>query len=358
MNYLWRMRFRFIWLLIFILVSASSGCVRMFIAHKTRIPWSVPPPAPDYSRPEAWAALPSKADPADRVPEGSDLRNLQAEARADVFFIHPTSYLRHTGKSEGWNADWTDESINAKTDAGSILNQASAFNNTGRIYAPRYRQAYLYTYVTPDTGLKWRVLDTAYADVRRAFEYYLAHYHEGRPIIIASHSQGTTHAIRLVRDFFDGESRLREKLVAAYLVGMDVYDSSFTVIKPCRDAYDNRCFVSWRAFASDFKAGGTYLKKSAGAVCTNPLTWKTDTVYAPAELNRGGVTGKFSAVVPNLCDARVSEGVLEVNRAGIRDGTYRKMKNYHVADYNLFYLNIRDNAADRLRLFTDIRGGR
>lgn len=350
------MRIRFGWLLTFILIGTCTGCVRMFIAHQTRIPYSDPPPAPDYSKPEAWAALPSKTDPADRVPEGSDLRNLQTEARADVFFVHPTSYLRHTGKSKGWNADWMDEPINAKTDSGSILNQASVFNNTGRIYAPRYRQAYLYTYVTRDTSIKQRVFDTAYADVKRAFEYYLAHYHEGRPIIIASHSQGTTHAIRLVRDFFDGDNRLREKLVAAYLVGMDVYDSSFMVIRPCRDAYDSRCYVSWRTFATDFTGGGAYLKKSGGAVCTNPLTWKTDTVYAPASLNRGGVTKSFSKVIPNLCDARVSDGLLLVQRAGNQDRKYRKMKNYHVADYNLFYLNIRDNARDRVGMFVGRNG--
>ena len=53
-------------------------------------------------------------------------------------------------------------------------------------------------------------------DVKAAFQYYLEHYNNGRPIIIASHSQGTTHAKRLLKEFFDGTA-LQHQLVAAYL---------------------------------------------------------------------------------------------------------------------------------------------
>ena len=33
---------------------------------------------------------------------------------------------------------------------------------------------------------------------KAAFQYYLEHYNNGRPFIIASHSQGTYHAKRLI----------------------------------------------------------------------------------------------------------------------------------------------------------------
>ncbi len=39
--------------------------------------------------------------------------------------------------------------------------------------------------------------DLAYEDLKTAFENYLKHYNKGRPIIIASHSQGSLHALRL-----------------------------------------------------------------------------------------------------------------------------------------------------------------
>jgi hypothetical protein len=41
--------------------------------------------------------------------------------------------------------------------------------------------------------------------VKTAFLYYLQHYNNGRPIIIASHSQGATHGKRLLKEFFDGK---------------------------------------------------------------------------------------------------------------------------------------------------------
>ena len=53
-----------------------------------------------------------------------------------------------------------------------------------------------------------------------------------RPIIIASHSQGTTHAARLLKEFFDGKD-LQYDLVAAYLVGMPVPKDYFKNIKVC-----------------------------------------------------------------------------------------------------------------------------
>src|SRR5437016_2511754 len=54
--------------------------------------WYEPPPPPDYSKTSSWAALPSIKDSADAVPAQSGLKDEQAAAVADVFFIHPTTY--------------------------------------------------------------------------------------------------------------------------------------------------------------------------------------------------------------------------------------------------------------------------
>src|SRR5215475_12521071 len=51
------------------------------------------PPAPDYARPEAWAAWPGRASSADTVVPGLPGDTLPDSAKADVFFIHPTTYL-------------------------------------------------------------------------------------------------------------------------------------------------------------------------------------------------------------------------------------------------------------------------
>ena len=75
-----------------------------------------------------------------------------------------------------------------------------------------------------EEGLK--ALDFAYEDIRNAFIYYLKNFNDNKPFIIASHSQGTVHAKRLISEFIDGKE-LQKKLIAAYLVGIKVKKNEF-----------------------------------------------------------------------------------------------------------------------------------
>ncbi|MEL4881666.1 DUF3089 domain-containing protein, partial [Shewanella algae] len=82
---------------------------------------------------------------------------------------------------------------------GTILFQASIFNAAGRVFAPYYRQAHISSYYPIsqlDSIAAKASFDLAYSDIKKAFENFLQLWNEGRPIIIASHSQGTTHAKR------------------------------------------------------------------------------------------------------------------------------------------------------------------
>ena len=158
---------------------------------------------PDYSNLNYWAAHPEKYDPSDSMPKKLK-KSYKPDTTADVFFLYPTSFLDKDFQS-GWNARIDDEIINRKTDQTAVLYQASIFNSAGRVFAPRYRQANYYCYFTHDTAAALAAFDLAYTDIKAAFQYYLDHYNNGRPIIIASHSQGTTHAKRLMREFFDGK---------------------------------------------------------------------------------------------------------------------------------------------------------
>ena len=62
---------------------------------------------------------------------------------AAVFFIHPTSYLERTS----WNAPLDDQEANARAEL-FLRGQASAFNEVGEIWAPRYRQATFGAFLT------------------------------------------------------------------------------------------------------------------------------------------------------------------------------------------------------------------
>lgn len=309
------------------------------------------PPAPDYSKQESWTALPNKKDFADLVPGKEELKNAQDFAKADVFFVHPTSYLKKTKLSKGWNADIADEIINQKTDNGAIKNQATVFNGSCRVYAPRYRQAFISAYFIRDKSKREKALQVAYADVKNSFEYYLQHYNNGRPIIIASHSQGTTHSIKLMKEFFDG-TKLQKQLVAAYMIGMDVYDSLYTTLRPCKCSDETGCYISWRTYAAGYFPKG-YVEPIKLAVNTNPLNWKTDSTYADYSLNKGGVLKKFNVIIPGVSDAQVADGVLRINKPKFKGSFLFKFNNYHIVDYNLFYLSIRENANNRVEKFIE-----
>lgn len=299
----------------------------------------------DYSDLKNWAAHPWKKDPSDSIPFPLK-KDYYKDSLVDVFFIHPTSY---TDKSfNSWNASLDDIGLNKKTDESSILYQASVFNESNRVFAPRYRQAHLDAFLIDRETAK-PYFDKAYEDIKNAFEFYLNNYNNGRPIIVAGHSQGTLHAGRLIKEFFEGKI-LQNKLVCAYLIGMPVPENYFTEILPCKDSSATGCFVSWRTF----KSGHTpdYVKKeNFKSVVTNPLNWETNNQYVSKNLNVGGVLRNFNKVVMKVADAQISGNILWSHKPDVPGKILLMSKNYHIGDINLFYLNIRNNVRHRINCF-------
>jgi hypothetical protein len=305
------------------------------------------PPVPDYSLADNWAALPQKSDAADRASKG--LYEAQSTARADVFFVHPTTYIDKPEDSFQWNASLSNAEINMSVDERPILYQASVFNESCRVYAPRYRQAHYYCFLTTNLADKQAALDLAYADVKASFEYYLSHYNQGRPIVIAGHSQGTIHAGRLLQEFFQNKP-MQNQLVAAYLIGMPIPSDSLPYMQPCEDSTQTGCYLSWRTFLTGYtpkwKAGNPEL-----LVCQNPLSWTRSTELVSAVNNHGAVLKNFDKVYPQVCNTQVHEGLLWISKPRFPGSRLYKNPNYHIADYNLFYINIRENVALRVKEF-------
>ena len=300
---------------------------------------------PDYSQLAYWAAHPDKKDPSDSIPAPL-LAGFQKDSSVDVFFLHPTTLV--ASKDTEWNANIDDSALNARTDNTTILFQASAFNEC-RVFAPRYRQAHLRAYFTTDTASARRALELAYEDLRTAFQYYLDHYNRGRPIIIASHSQGTTHAERLLKEFFENKP-LKNQLVAAYIIGMAIPPDYFSGLAPCGDSTATGCLVGWRTFKEGYEPSYV-VKERASSWVVNPLTWTQTEDPAPRDLNRGGILTRFNDLVPRVTDARIHDGILWAHRPHFPGSFLLQTKNYHIGDINLFYLNIRENIRTRIRSF-------
>jgi len=329
-----------------LLIPLFFSCSDKYKPFRGRYSFKSKDGSPDYSDLHYWAAHPWKWDPSDSIPK--PLRNEPMDSSADVFFLHPTTYTVKF-KLEKHNASIVDNYINAKTDYSTVLYQASVFNQQCRVFAPRYRQVHINTFFLKESETTQQVFELAYTDIKTAFEYYLQHWNKGRPIIIASHSQGSKLAERLLKDYFE-DKPLQNKLVVAYIIGWSVPKEYFTTLKMCSDSLQTGCICSWRTFRKGYVP--FYLKKEKGnSFVTNPLTWTTDTTYAPKELNKGSVLTQFNKAYKQTTDAQISNGLLYVKKPKFPWSFLYLSRNYHIGDINLFYLNIRENVRQRIKAF-------
>ena len=300
------------------------------------------PSPPDYSNINYWSALPDKKDSADNIPADSpiELFDGQASAAVDVFYIYPTQFYSR----DQWNADLMDQDLNKSIDARAVKNQATVFNGSCKIYIPRYRQATYNSYNSLTDPGKKLAFDLAYSDVKNAFQYYLDNYNKGRPIIIAAHSQGTTHAKNLLKDFLDDE-KLQHQLVCAYLLGVVTFENEFQNIPPCENPGQTGCFISWRTFLEGEEADpGDSTKGNDKIAVINPITFTRDKSIITTD-GTDGILGRDSETIydPEFT-VQIHNSIIWVSRPDI-PGKLFIPKNLHIADYNLFWLSIRENVA-------------
>lgn len=334
-------------LMLCLLATLIGACAWSKSPKKSYSEGSCPVP-PDYAKLENWASHPDKVDWADSTPVKS-IRNTQSESNVDVFFLHPTTLFG----PKAWNGDVTDVKLNTRTDKTTIKHQASIFNGAGRVYAPRYRQITLGAFYDPhDLTSNAKAFNLAYCDLKASFEYYLAHFNQGRPIIIASHSQGSAHAIHLLKDYFDGKP-LQNQLVAAYIPGWPVPADTFQVLKPCENPGETGCYATWCSFEWGTAPKNPHWYKRA--IVVNPITWRTDSVSSGYNSHKGTVMGGYDEIYSHALEAKVADHILWVKKPDVRGTTIIRSNNFHIADYNLFWLDVRENAILRSQKFLEGR---
>jgi hypothetical protein len=330
-----------------------SFCTSCRVAYKSSIQdykkvfASLSSDVPDYSNPICWAAHPGIRDLSDSFPTA--LAYEKRDTIADVFFLHPTTFLENKKKPKAWNASIKDASLNARTDYSTILYQASVFNASCRIFAPRYRQAHIAAFYSKDTATSRKAFALAYDDIKNAFEYYLKYENKGRPIIIASHSQGTLHAARLLKDFFE-DKPLYAQLVVAYLWGMPIPPEYFKSIPLCEDSAQTNCLLSWRLYQKGY-IPEIIEKEKFNALVVNPITWNTDSTYISSVYHKGAVLFNFNKLYAKTHGAKINKGIVWIDRPKFPFSFLYTRKNYHAGDINLFYVDIRNNIKQRIKKF-------
>ncbi len=314
----------------------------------------------DYSKNSSWAALPSMNDEADMVPKGESGTD-QNNSPVDVFFVHPTGYL----KGDNWTDPLEEKSATMENTQWMMANQASAYNGCCSVYAPHYRQASIYSYFGSDE-IRAEVHNFVYQDVKKSFEYFIENFSNGRPFIIASHSQGTHHSIRLLAEEIDS-SGLYPRMVGAYIIGGMIskdWMNNMENIGVCDSAEQLGCLVHWDTM------NVTQINKDmplySNNICVNPITWKNEGSLSELQDAKGAVqvSGEFNlefsgddrptdqiltpleAPLKKYVQAQCKDGALFASdQTGTRFQTFTGSGgNYHGLDYALFYMDIRENA--------------
>ncbi len=296
---------------------------------------------PNYSDKNSWAVLP------ENIPEEiSVFKNDKKKKQADVFFIYPT--LIDSKNQREWNSDIWDEDIRMDVINRPVKYQASAWIEAGNLYVPFYRQAHIRVFNEKFREDGDKALDLAYNDIKEAFSYYLENFNEDKPFIIASHSQGTVHAKRLISEFIDGKE-LQEKLIAAYLVGIKVFEDEFKNIKPMNSPDETGGFVTWNTFKfNKYPRKDNYENWFKGGVTTNPITWD-DSKETKKDLHKGLLFRDLKIFSQNI-DIKLIDGIVWSSLPNVPGKILLKtVRSYHFADINLFWVDISENAQLRVK---------
>ncbi len=334
---------------------------RTTLDPKQPYPTYRPPPAPDYNTRSAWALRPSQP----RMATPSD-------PPAEVFFIHPTTY----DGGRDWNAPIGDAASEAFLQRVVLPNYAGPFQRVGRVWAPRYRAASLFAYLTlRDDARDARRF--AYRDVRAAFDAMLAQDAPDRPLVIAGTGQGASLALRLVQDRVLHDPVLSRRVAAVYLADaitpVDALPASGP-LSACRKRAEAGCTVGWASTPADDPHRGERrlaraltwtpdgrLANLAGrpVLCVDPLTGGLDQPAASAKANRGAANatgmewGARPAFLAHAVSAACAGGMLRVSAPlapSLQPAGWLARR--RLAPFNLFYADIEADAQARVEAWT------
>jgi hypothetical protein len=303
-----------------------------------------PPRAPNYDRRAAWALWPKEGE----------------TAPADVFFIHPTTY----NGGEEWNARIAHRGSDEVLFRTMLPNYAGPYQRIARVFAPRYRQASLYTMLTlRDDAREARAF--AYRDVRDAFRHYLRRQNRGRPFLVVGVEQGGLLASRLIAEEILPNPNLR-------FAGAHLAETAVPVgaLPACSAAGEPGCVMAWLSVAEGEDARARRVVERAlvwrgdrlvdlqgrPPLCVNPILGRRTAEAAPPALHHGAVNasglewGLRPAVLKRQVAARCVDSVLRVSRPespSLRpSGGWAERR--RAAPYNLFYADLEADAQARL----------
>ncbi|MBM3451562.1 MAG: DUF3089 domain-containing protein [Bacteroidetes bacterium] len=302
----------------------------------------------DYTDTKNWAVLPNF--------QNNQLKMFIQDSswieKADVFYVYPTLLIN--AKDTTNNIDISHSEQRSKVLNYAVKYQASAWAESGRLFAPFYRQAHIRAYEKLDNGGRESLL-LAYSDVKAAFLYYLENYNNGRPIILAGHSQGSTLISLLLKDLFDG-TEIQKKLVAAYIPGIGIDTNMYSSLRLMKTPTEVNGFVTWNTFKKKINKK-QYEKWYRGKSVINPITW--DLTQFSDKSEHKGFLFKNGKIYRKSFSTTLIDGALWITTPNFPFKYLAfSMDDFHSGDINLFWEDIRINSKLRLAHWFTVHSGR
>jgi hypothetical protein len=304
------------------------------------------------------------------APDYSDRNNWMKQPAAvkdvDVFYVYPTEYI---DDSEGAPifADINEKTMREPAQETYQM-QATAYEESANVFVPYYRQVNMAAVSKLTREEIYAAFDSIPKnDVFAALDYYFEHLNGGRPFILAGHSQGSIMQSLVLAEYMKAHPEYQKRMIAAYLIGYSITEDYLKAnphLKFAEGADDTGVVISWNTEGAA-NEGKENIVVLPGAISINPLNWKRDETYAPAEENLGGYlynekAGKLE-VVPHAADAKINlkRGVVITTTkvAPPVSGTdIFGPASYHELDYSLYYNNIKANVKTRIDAFKKSEG--
>ena len=306
--------------------------------------------APDYSRKKCWYQVPD------------------ITKEVDTFYIYSTEYIE-SSFSEG-SPDYAPlDNLEMKMGAlGEYVTNASVYEDSTNVFVPYYRQAGLR--FAGEVAAKTGNIDEAisgipYDDITAALDYYFTKYNNGRPFIIAGHSQGSAMVKYVLKNYFKEHPDYYKRMVAAYAIGYSVTKEDLKEnphLKFATGECDTGVIVSWNTEGKkNVEENARNRALLPDAISINPLSWRLDETYAPASKNLGSLVlnekaGRYE--IANIgADAQVNlaRGVIVTNAkaAPMALTDFFGPQSFHDDDYTFYYNNIKDNVAKRIAAYNE-----
>ncbi|HEY5557969.1 DUF3089 domain-containing protein [Acetobacterium sp.] len=340
-------KYLFLSLTVIFCCLAVAGCSTVTNEDTAQTETSTAIQATDYSQGDHWLNLPTELN-----------------KDVDVFYLYPSAWAK-VNASDPIVCD-IDNPVMLQQSKLAFDRQATAFSDTANIYAPYYRQDDAGSTLAMSVGEQQDIVKgIPLTDAMAAFDYYIKNYNNGRPFILASHSQGSNVMIYILSEYMKEHPEVNDRMIAAYVIGYSVTDDYLSQnphLKFATGAGDTGVIVSYNTQAPTIE--GTDGVVTPGAKAINPISWTTDETVAPAsdnlgslQLNPDGSVVKnpdgTNMVVKNFADAQVdtAKGVIicstvDVNTYAPGNAMFGKGV-FHSFDFPFYYYDIQTNAALR-----------